>query len=176
MEALSARHCSTRSKKEGLSAFRFSRQLQVKSVRLRHLVLYYKDMRGRLRRSKRGRLKLGYGPGGPLVLATGDPLNLLNKLVGLGCLSEKQITNALRSKVIFSSVDEGAQTCVRDIYISSLSTADGQQDACQKAEEQACDYKSHQKTLSQLCPGKAESIDHRWIENRKAVVVDNPDR
>ena len=107
MEALSARHCSTRSKEEGLSAFRFSRQLQVKSVRLRHLVLYYKDMRGRLRRSKRGRLKLGYGPGGPLVLATGDPLNLLNKLVRLGCLSEKQITNALRSKVIFSSVDEG---------------------------------------------------------------------
>jgi len=47
---------------------------------------YYKDTRG-----SGGRLKLGYGPGGPPVLGTGQLLSLLKKLCDLGFkTSEKE--------------------------------------------------------------------------------------
>ena len=45
---------------------------------------YYKDLRG-----KGGRLKLGYGPGGPPVLNKPKILNLLKRLGDLGYLAEK---------------------------------------------------------------------------------------
>jgi hypothetical protein len=42
---------------------------------------YYKDLR-----PYGGRLKLGYGPGGPPVLAMRTVVDLLNELVKLGCI------------------------------------------------------------------------------------------
>jgi len=51
---------------------------------------YYKDLR------PSGRLKLGHGPGGPPVLRKTDVLRLLRQLKNLGCLSAREIGNALR--------------------------------------------------------------------------------
>ncbi len=53
---------------------------------------YYKD----LRKKDGGRLKLGYGPGGPPVLGTEDVLRLLRQLVDVGCITQQQIADALR--------------------------------------------------------------------------------
>lgn len=51
---------------------------------------YYKDLR-----ASGGRLKLGYGPGGPPVLDIDSVLRLLKQLTIIGCLSRKEIENAL---------------------------------------------------------------------------------
>ncbi|MGE5055452.1 MAG: hypothetical protein ACM3WP_14935, partial [Acidobacteriota bacterium] len=50
---------------------------------------YYKDLR------PSGRLKLGYGPGGPPVLGKGDVLRLVRRLKDIGCLSTKEMIRAL---------------------------------------------------------------------------------
>lgn len=42
---------------------------------------YYKDLR------PEGRLKLGYGPGGPPVLSMTTVVELINELTTLGCLT-----------------------------------------------------------------------------------------
>jgi hypothetical protein len=47
---------------------------------------YYKDLR-----QSGGRLKLGYGPGGPPVLGTKQVVGLLQKLVELGCISGEEL-------------------------------------------------------------------------------------
>jgi len=52
---------------------------------------YYKDLR-----ESGGRLKLGYGPGGPPVLNKEQVLHLLRELIGIGSLSRKEIDDALR--------------------------------------------------------------------------------
>jgi hypothetical protein len=46
---------------------------------------YYKDLR-----SHGGRLRLGYGPGGPPVLAMRTVVDLLHELVELGCIDSSQ--------------------------------------------------------------------------------------
>jgi hypothetical protein len=51
---------------------------------------YYKDLRG-----YGGRLKLGYGPGGPPVLGKPAFLNLLSQLVQTKCFTSKEITTAV---------------------------------------------------------------------------------
>lgn len=51
---------------------------------------YYKDLR-----ASGGRLKLGYGPGGPPVLSKGSLLQLLRQLRDIGGLSQSEIENAL---------------------------------------------------------------------------------
>jgi hypothetical protein len=51
---------------------------------------YYKDLR------PSGRLKLGYGPGGPPVLGKADVLRLVSELKTIGCLSAREISNALK--------------------------------------------------------------------------------
>lgn len=51
---------------------------------------YYKDLR-----ASGGRLKLGYGPGGPPVLSKGSLLQLLRQLRDIGGLSQGEIENAL---------------------------------------------------------------------------------
>ena len=57
---------------------------------------YYKDLRKRTKAGKKGRLKLGYGPGGPPVLNKYGLLDLLYRLVRIGVLSKKQVQrNAL---------------------------------------------------------------------------------
>jgi len=53
---------------------------------------YYKDMRHK----KGGRLKLGYGPGGPPVLGKRDLLRLLHHLVDIGCVSAKNVLAAIK--------------------------------------------------------------------------------
>jgi hypothetical protein len=52
---------------------------------------YYKDLR-----SSGGRLKLGYGPGGPPVLAKGQLLKLLSHLVRIGCVSGDKVARAVK--------------------------------------------------------------------------------
>lgn len=52
---------------------------------------YYKDLRKKTKGGKKGRLKLGYGPGGPPVLNKYGLLDLLYKLVRTGILSKNQI-------------------------------------------------------------------------------------
>lgn len=47
---------------------------------------YYKDLR-----ATGGRLKLGYGPGGPPVLGARDVLSLLEQLIEVGCVERKDI-------------------------------------------------------------------------------------
>lgn len=47
---------------------------------------YYKDLR-----ETGGRLKLGYGPGGPPVLGTDTLLSLLKRLLELGCVTPEKI-------------------------------------------------------------------------------------
>ncbi|MFH1131206.1 MAG: hypothetical protein V1754_07715 [Pseudomonadota bacterium] len=51
---------------------------------------YYKDLR-----ATGGRLKLGYGPGGPPVLGKEDVLRLLRQLRDIGCFTREEIDNAL---------------------------------------------------------------------------------
>lgn len=51
---------------------------------------YYKDMR-----PTGGRLKLGYGPGGPPVVDAQDLLSLLSQLVAIEVLSPSDVENAL---------------------------------------------------------------------------------
>jgi hypothetical protein len=51
---------------------------------------YYKDMR-----PTGGRLKLGYGPGGPPVFDAQDLLSLLSQLVAIEVLSRSDVENAL---------------------------------------------------------------------------------
>ncbi len=53
---------------------------------------YYKDTR-----PIGGRLKLGYGPGGPPVLGVTQVLTMLRTLVQLGCVAEETIVNAVRA-------------------------------------------------------------------------------
>ena len=55
---------------------------------------YYKDLR-----DTGGRLKLGYGPGGPPVLGAVDVLKLVRQMVALGCISADDVRDVL--------VDEG---------------------------------------------------------------------
>jgi hypothetical protein len=52
---------------------------------------YYKDLRCR----PGGRLKLGYGPGGPPVLCKVKFLRLLTQLVATGCLTKHEVINAV---------------------------------------------------------------------------------
>jgi hypothetical protein len=52
---------------------------------------YYKDLR-----KDGGRLKLGYGPGGPPVLGNVDVLQLVRQLREIGCISQKDIDKALK--------------------------------------------------------------------------------
>lgn len=47
---------------------------------------YYKDLR-----KTKGRLKLGYGPGGPPVLGSRQVVSLLKRLHSLGCVSSNQL-------------------------------------------------------------------------------------
>jgi hypothetical protein len=51
---------------------------------------YYKDLR-----SSGGRLKLGYGPGGPPVLCKASFLNLLSQLVATQCFTKQEIVSAV---------------------------------------------------------------------------------
>ena len=51
---------------------------------------YYKDLR-----SSGGRLKLGYGPGGPPVLDKTSFLRLLSQLAATQCLTKEEIVNAV---------------------------------------------------------------------------------
>ncbi len=51
---------------------------------------YYKDLR-----DSGGRLKLGYGPGGPPVLGAGDVLKLVREMVALGCVSADDVRAVL---------------------------------------------------------------------------------
>jgi hypothetical protein len=53
---------------------------------------YYKDLR-----SSGGRLKLGYGPGGPPVLNKAKFLSLLSKLVATRYLTKREVLNAVGS-------------------------------------------------------------------------------
>lgn len=52
---------------------------------------YYKDTR-----SSGGRLKLGYGPGGPPVLGKGQVLQMLKHMRSIGCLSQEEIDKGLK--------------------------------------------------------------------------------
>lgn len=51
---------------------------------------YYKDLR-----ETGGRLKLGYGPGGPPVLGSDQILELLKRLIDLGFISFEKIRKAI---------------------------------------------------------------------------------
>ena len=51
---------------------------------------YYKDLS-----QAGGRLKLGYGPGGPPVLGKLDILELVRQMVALGCLSADEVRSVL---------------------------------------------------------------------------------
>ena len=51
---------------------------------------YYKDTR-----SIGGRLKLGYGPGGPPVLGAEQVVELIKMLIERGCLDKNKVLNAL---------------------------------------------------------------------------------
>ena len=51
---------------------------------------YYKDLR-----SSGGRLKLGYGPGGPPVLGKGSFLRLLSQLVAMECLTKQEVVSTV---------------------------------------------------------------------------------
>ena len=51
---------------------------------------YYKDLR-----TSGGRLKLGYGPGGPPVLGKDSVIHLVRRLKDIGCLSKAEIDRAL---------------------------------------------------------------------------------
>jgi hypothetical protein len=51
---------------------------------------YYKDLR-----PSGGRLKLGYGPGGPPVLGKQSILALVRQLTDVGCVTRAEIANAI---------------------------------------------------------------------------------
>ena len=53
---------------------------------------YYKDMR-----NNGGRLKLGYGPGGPPVLGSEQLLSLLQRLLSLGIVRKNKIKKLLKA-------------------------------------------------------------------------------
>ena len=53
---------------------------------------YYKDTR-----STGGRLKMGYGPGGPPVLEAEQVVELIKKLIERGCLDKSKVLNALET-------------------------------------------------------------------------------
>ena len=55
---------------------------------------YYKDMR-----KSGGRLKLGYGPGGPPVLSWDDILSLVRHAIKNGLVREQQVYEAIQRKV-----------------------------------------------------------------------------
>jgi hypothetical protein len=52
---------------------------------------YYKDTR-----STGGRLKLGYGPGGPPVLGKEQVLQMMRQMKSMGCLSQAEIDKSLQ--------------------------------------------------------------------------------
>jgi hypothetical protein len=52
---------------------------------------YYKDTR-----PTAGRLKLGYGPGGPPVLGKEQVLQMMRQMKSMGCLSQEEIDKALK--------------------------------------------------------------------------------
>ena len=52
---------------------------------------YYKDTRGRLG----GRLKLGYGPGGPPVLGHGQTIDLIRSLLVMGYVSRDELKSLI---------------------------------------------------------------------------------
>ena len=52
---------------------------------------YYKDTR-----STGGRLKLGYGPGGPPVLGKEQVLQMMRQMKFIGCLTQEEIDKALK--------------------------------------------------------------------------------
>jgi hypothetical protein len=56
---------------------------------------YYKDLRG-----SGGRLKLGYGPGGPPVLGKADFLSLLSQLVATQCVTKQEIVSAVEKSAL----------------------------------------------------------------------------
>jgi hypothetical protein len=56
---------------------------------------YYKDLR-----SAGGRLKLGYGPGGPPVLGKASFLTLLSCLVETQCLTEREVVSAVTKSAL----------------------------------------------------------------------------
>ena len=51
---------------------------------------YYKDLR-----NSGGRLKLGYGPGGPPVLGSKQVISILKKMINIGCLSKDDVIRAI---------------------------------------------------------------------------------
>lgn len=53
---------------------------------------YYKDTRS----SPGGRLKLGYGPGGPPVLGKEQIFQMMRQMKSMGCLSQEEIEKALK--------------------------------------------------------------------------------
>ena len=55
---------------------------------------YYKDLR-----ATGGRLKLGYGPGGPPVLGAADVLKLVRRMLALGCVSADDVRAVLEGDV-----------------------------------------------------------------------------
>ncbi len=56
---------------------------------------YYKDLRG-----SGGRLKLGYGPGGPPVLGKASFLSLLSQLVATQCLTKQEVVSAVEKTAL----------------------------------------------------------------------------
>jgi len=61
---------------------------------------YYKDLR-----ESGGRLKLGYGPGGPPVLGTTEVLKLVQRMVTLGLVSAETVRALVLSSL--NTRDEG---------------------------------------------------------------------
>jgi hypothetical protein len=59
---------------------------------------YYKDTR-----ATGGRLKLGYGPGGPPVLGKEQVFQMLLQMRAMGCVSQEEIEAALKSPTIRGS-------------------------------------------------------------------------
>ena len=58
---------------------------------------YYKDLR-----KQGGRLKMGYGPGGPPVFSAEDVLDLVAQMVTLGCLDADRAVDTIRAPAGFS--------------------------------------------------------------------------
>ena len=54
---------------------------------------YYKDTRS----APGGRLKLGYGPGGPPVLTAEKVVELVKKMIERGCLDKTEVIKTIRS-------------------------------------------------------------------------------
>ena len=66
---------------------------------------YYKDLR------PTGRLKLGYGPGGPPVAGKAELLKLIHELVGQGLLTRVEVEQALGQRFAhLSSADNPSKT------------------------------------------------------------------